>query len=177
MLPSERFHRRGSPCERAAHRARSSVHMPGVVSCPAPDAGWFHTLHQPIVALVQRGVGASTRQGDGDQSFWSSVAARVLPAYCQANDRGRWCPGSRRVFLVANRTLVPKPGVAVSALDRAPAIAPSRRSEIRDRHRRPERWASAHIVSRTDAMSSYTSGKKEDQRSSRTPQSCEERRE
>src|SRR5438128_10357544 len=138
--------------------------MPGVVSCPASDAGWFHTLHQPSVALVQRVVGASTRQGGGDQSFWSSVAAHVLPAYCQANDRGQWCPGSRRAFPVANRTVVPKPGVAACAPDRARAIAPDKRSEIRDHHRPPERLASAHTVSRTSAMSSYTSGKKEDQR-------------
>ncbi len=151
--------------------------MPGAVSCPAPDAAWFHILHQPIVALVRPAVGASTLQGDGDQSFWSSVAARVLPAYSQANDRGRWCPGCRRVFPAASRTLAPKPGVAVCAPDRALATAQIKHSEIRDRHRRPALWASAHTVSRTSAMSSYTSGKKEDQRSNRTPQSCEERRE
>src|SRR6266568_2765032 len=164
MLPSERTHRRGSPCERAAHPTRWSVHMPVAASCPGLDVAGSHTPRQPSVAPVQPVVGASTLLGDGDQLFWSSVVKCEMPAYCQANDRGLWYPGNQRVFLEATQTVAPTPGVVVCVPDRAQAIAPSRRSEIQGHHRPPERSANAHTVSSTSATSSYTSGRKEGQR-------------
>src|SRR2546428_267948 len=63
--------------------------MPGVASCPVPGVAWYHTLRQPIVALVQPVVGASRQQDSADRWLLSSGVAREVPAYCRANEQGQ----------------------------------------------------------------------------------------